>query len=86
MSARSVTFLKQTFWIQVWGLPFDLINEEARSDIGRSIGELVEVDSKAFNIDQSRFLSVRVEVPLYKPLWMGSPVISLEGELTCVAF
>ena len=86
MSARSVTFLKQTFWIQVWGLLFDLINEEARSDIGRSIGELVEVDCKAFNIDQSRFLSVRVEVPLYKPLWRGSPVISSEGELTCVAF
>lgn len=51
MSVRSVTFLKQPFWIQVWGLPFDLTNEEVGNDIGRSIGELVEVDCKAFNLD-----------------------------------
>ena len=47
------TLTKQPFWIQVWGLPFDLINEEAGSDIGRSIGELVEVNCKAINSDQS---------------------------------
>ena len=49
-SVRSVTFSKQPFWIQVWGLLFDLINEEAGSDISRSIGELVEVDCKAFQL------------------------------------
>nr|POE76981.1 hypothetical protein CFP56_49694 [Quercus suber] len=68
MSVRNVTFIKQPLWIQVWGLPFDLINEEAGSDIGQSIGELVEVDYKAINLDQSRFLRIQVEVPLNKPL------------------
>lgn len=82
MFVKSVTFSKQPFWIQVWGLPFDLINEEAGSDIGRSIGKLVEVDCKAFNIDQSRFLRIHVEVPLDKPLRWGGLVISPEGELT----
>ncbi|XP_050249128.1 uncharacterized protein LOC126696425 [Quercus robur] len=82
MSFRSVTFLKQPFWIQVWGLPFDLINEEAGNDIGRSIGELVEVDCKAFKSNQSRFLQIRVEVPLNKPLRRGGPMISLEGVTT----
>nr|POF01948.1 hypothetical protein CFP56_06400 [Quercus suber] len=75
----------QLMWIQVWGLPFDLINEEAGSDIGRSIGELVEVDCKAFKFDQSRFLRIRVEVLLDKPLRRGGPVISPEGEMTRVA-
>ena len=70
----------------MWGLPFDLINEEAGSDIFRSIGELVEVDCKAFNTNQSRFQRVRVEVPLDKPLRKGGSVISPEGELTRVAF
>ena len=86
MSVRSVTFLKQPFWIQVWGLPFVIINEEVGSDIGRSIGELVEVDCKAFKSDQSRFLQIRVEVPLDKPPRRGGPVISPEGETTRVAF
>ena len=64
----------------MWGLPFNLINEEASSDTGKSIGELVEVDCKAFKLDQSRFLRIRVEVPLNKPLRRGGPVISPEGE------
>nr|POF11332.1 uncharacterized protein CFP56_55571 [Quercus suber] len=66
MSVRSLTFSKQPFWIQVWGLPFDLINEEAGSDISRSIGELVEVDCKAFNSNQFRFQWIRVEAMSYK--------------------
>lgn len=86
MSVRNVTFTKQPFWIQVWGLPFGLINEEAGSDIGRTIGELVEVDCKAFNSDQSRFLCIRVEVPLNKPLKRGGLVSSPEGEISRVAF
>uniref|UniRef100_A0A7N2L855 CCHC-type domain-containing protein n=1 Tax=Quercus lobata TaxID=97700 RepID=A0A7N2L855_QUELO len=86
MLFRSVTFSKQPFWIQVWSLPFDLINEEAGSDIGRSIGELVEVDYEAFNSDRSKFLQIRVEVPLDKPLRWGGPVISLKGETSRVAF
>ncbi|XP_050244433.1 uncharacterized protein LOC126692747 [Quercus robur] len=86
MSVRNVTFTKQPFWIQVWGLPFDLINEKAGSDIGQSLGKLVEVDSKAFTTEQSRFLRIRVEVPLHKPLRHGGPVISPEGEETRVAF
>nr|POF15997.1 hypothetical protein CFP56_78256 [Quercus suber] len=33
MSASSVTFSKLPFWIQVWGLSFNLINEKAGRDI-----------------------------------------------------
>ncbi|XP_075665388.1 uncharacterized protein LOC142635057 [Castanea sativa] len=57
-----------------------------RWEKGRTIGDLVEVDCKAFNSDQSRFLRIRVEVPLNKPLRRGGPVSSLEGEISRVAF
>ena len=34
MMAFSVKFLTIPIWVQVWGPPFDLINKEARRDIG----------------------------------------------------
>ena len=86
ITVRTVTFTHQPFWIQVWGLPFDLITEEAGRDIGSGIGKLVEVDCKAFQTEQSRFLRIRVEVPLDKPLRRGGPVISPEQDEVRVAF
>ena len=45
-------------WVQVWGLPFDLINEEAGLDIGRGIWSVVEVDYRALAADQACFLCI----------------------------
>ena len=73
-------------WVQVWGLPFDLINEEAGRDIGSGLSRVVAVDSKALMVDQARFLRIRIEIPLDKPLQCGGPVISPEGDKTMVAF
>ena len=39
-----VKFLTTPMWVQVWRLPFDLINEEAGKDIGQGIGRVIEVD------------------------------------------
>ena len=44
MTARSVSFSVISIWVQVWGLPFDLINEEAGMDIRKGLGHVVEVD------------------------------------------
>ena len=38
MTPRSVKFTTVPMWVQVWGLPFDLINEDARRDIGSGLG------------------------------------------------
>lgn len=70
----------------MWGLPFDLINEEAGRDIRRGIGRVIEVDTKAFASDQARFLRVQVEMPLDKPIRRGAPVLSPEVEKVWVAF
>lgn len=67
-------------WVQVWGMPFDLINEEARLDIGRGIRSVVEVDRKALASNQASFLRIRVEILLEKPLRRGGQVVNPEGD------
>ena len=71
LTTRSVQFTSLLMWVQVYGLPFDLINEEAGLDIGRGIGRVVEVDCKALVSNQARFLQIQVEIPLEKPIRKG---------------
>ena len=84
--AFSVNFQYVPIWVQVWGLPFNLINEKAGRDIGKGIGRVIEVDCKTIASDQARFLRIRVEMPIDKPIRCSAPVISLEGDQVWVAF
>ena len=87
MTNFSVNFLHIPIWVEVWGLPFVFINEEAGRDIGSGIGRVVVVDDcKAITSDQARFLRIRVEMPLDKPIRRGAPVISPEVDRVWVAF
>ena len=53
MMANSATFPTLPLWVQVWGLSFDLINEEAGWEIGKGLGHVYEVDNKNFLLDQA---------------------------------
>ena len=64
----------------------DLINEEAGMDIGKGLGHMVEVDSTALASEQARFLWIRIEIPLNKPLHKGAPIVSPKGDKVIVAF
>lgn len=85
MTAKSMSFLVIPIWVQVWGLPFDLIYEEAGLDIGKGLGRVVEVDSKAIASEQARFLRIHIEIPLNKPLRKGAPIVSSDGGKVFVA-
>ncbi|XP_075643286.1 uncharacterized protein LOC142614620 isoform X1 [Castanea sativa] len=86
MTASSVNFQTVPMWVQVWGLPFDLIYKEAGIDIGQRIGRVIEVDCEAIAFGEARFLRVRVDVPLDKPIRGGAPVHSPEGDKVGVVF
>ena len=47
MTVINVTFPKVQLWVQVWELPFDLMNKEAGREIGGSLGEVLDVDAKS---------------------------------------
>ena len=86
LTANSVTFTTLPIWVQVWGLPFDLINEETGWDIGRGLGNVVEVDNKTFSSDQARFIRIRIEIPLDKPIRRGGWVANPEGDQVRIGF
>ena len=86
MTASIVMFTSIPLWVQVWGLPFDLISEEACRDIGGGLGKVMEIDTKALSSEQARFVKVRVEIPLDKPLRWNGVVVNPEGDKFHVGF
>ena len=68
MTTHAVEFTHATFWVQVWGLPFDLMTEDVARDIGSELGSVTKVDNKPFDSDQARFLRIREDLPLDQPL------------------
>ena len=55
MTAFSVQFMHIPIWVQVWRLPFDLINVEGGRDIGNGIGHVVDIDCKAIHLNKPVF-------------------------------
>ncbi|XP_030970537.1 uncharacterized protein LOC115990909 [Quercus lobata] len=86
MTTNSVIFSALPIWVQVWGLPFDLMNEEAGSENGKGLGHVVEVDKKTFLSDQAHFIRIRVELPLEKPIRRGGWVANPKGDQVRVGF
>ena len=64
MTPRNICFTHIPLWVQVWGLPFELLNEEVAQDIGKGLGIVVDIDNLALNSDQACFLRIRVDIPL----------------------
>ena len=50
------------------------------------MGRVIEVDCKGIKTDQARFLRIRVEVPLDRPLRRGGPIVNSKGDEAKVAF
>nr|POE62224.1 uncharacterized protein CFP56_71170 [Quercus suber] len=86
MNASTIKFTHCPLWVQVWGLPFEFFSEDVAMDIGKGIGKVVEVDCKGVAADQAKFLRIRVEVSLDKPLRWGSKIKGPDGEVVWVVF
>lgn len=54
--------------------------EEVGQDIGKSLGRLIEIDRRACQSDQAKFMHIRVDLPIDKPLRRGGNVVSRDGE------
>ena len=86
LTSANIVFSHSPFWAQLQGLPFELMSKEVGQDIGRSRGRFIEVDKRAGQVDQAKFIRIRVDLPIEKPLRRGGHVVSKDGEKYWVQF
>ena len=86
LTSANLVFTHAPSWIQVWGLPFEYMTEEAGRDIGSKIGRVMEVDKRSWQADQEKFMRVRIELPIEKPLRRGGYVSNMDGDRCWVSF
>ena len=86
LTAANISFSRSPFWVQVWGIPFELMIEEAGKDVGNKIRKFLEVDKRSWQFDQAKYMRVQVKIPLNKPLQRGGYLLNGEGEKMRVTF
>ena len=86
LTSKNISFSHSPFWVQIWGLPFENMTKDFGREIGSKIGKVLEVDKRAIQADQAKFLRIRVEVQLDKPLRRGGFVKNDENERIWVDF
>ena len=60
--------------------------EEVGKLIGNKIGQVVEVDKRSWQDDQAKFMRIKVELPIDKPLRRWGHITNVEGGRCWVTF
>ena len=68
LTASNIDFSHSPFWVQVWGLPFEMMDDEVGKELGNSLGKFIKSDKRFGQADQAKFMRIRVNLPLEKPL------------------
>ena len=82
---RNMRFTTTKFWVQLHGLPMNMMIPDTAIEIGETIGQ-VSVTKNAKEMVGGTFLCVRVEVDISKPLCRGRKVGIIEDSEIWVAF
>ena len=85
LTSTNISFTHSPFWVQIWGLPFEHMSLEVGEEIGSKIGRFIEVDS-SWQSDQAKFMRVRVDLEIDKPLRRGAYITSSVGERLWLSF
>ena len=86
LTASNIVFTHAPFWVQIWGLPFEYMSEDAGKDIGSKLGKVLEMDKRSLQAEQAKFMRIRVEIPIDKPLRRGGNITNTEGERCSIIF
>ncbi|XP_040996158.1 uncharacterized protein At4g02000-like [Juglans microcarpa x Juglans regia] len=83
-SLQEVDLRYLAFWIQIHGLPLELVTQENAEKIGRVIGNLLGFDHIVAFV--KRFLRIRVEIDTSKPLLDGFILPQLNRQPAKITF
>ncbi|XP_030936349.1 uncharacterized protein LOC115961514 [Quercus lobata] len=86
MTASNVKFESASFWVQIWGAPFDMVSPKVAEKIGSRLGVVEEVEKRLKQDTPSMFMRVKVALPISKPLRRGAFVAGSNGQRTWVSF
>ena len=56
------------------------MSEMVGRDIGNNMGRFIEIDKRAFQSEQAKYLRIKVDLPIDKPLRRGGNVVGIEGD------
>ena len=62
------------------------MTDEVGKEIGNELSHFIKVDKRSWQEDQAKFMRVRVDIPIEKPLRRGGHVANTEGERVWVTF
>ena len=63
-----------------------MMDEEVGQELGNSLGKFIESDKRIGQADQAKFMRIRVDLPLEKPLRYGGKTSKMEGGKFWVTF
>lgn len=80
MSPAEIVLNISPFWVQVYDLPLNDMNEKGGRRIGNVLGKYVETDVGDDGLGWGKFLRIRVEIDVTKPLRRGVMVLDPDGK------
>ncbi|KAL0009471.1 hypothetical protein SO802_010973 [Lithocarpus litseifolius] len=86
MTVRNIRMEKASLWVQIWGVPFDMISPQVAKEVGSRLGDVEEVEERQRKDDINFFLRVRVALSITKPLRRGGFIAGSDGERHWVHF
>ena len=86
MTARNVRFDSASFWVQIWGAPFDMVSPSVAKVVGGRIGVVEEVEKQRKQDIPNFLMRVKVALPLSKSLRRRAFLAGLNGQKSWVMF
>lgn len=65
---------------------FENMTEEVGREIGNKVGQTIEVDKWSWQDGQAKFMRIKIDLPIDKPLRRGGHIANVEVERSWVTF